>query len=239
MRAAPPVIGITCGTTSLEGQTPRYGTNQAYVEAVAAAGGIPLLLPPGTAASAAAVLDHIDGLLVPGGADIDPSFYGADRIAEVVYTDPARDAVELSFISEAHRRAMPVFGICRGMQMINVVFGGTLYQDVASELPHALRHKSPPELGRGHLEHDIQVSAGSWFAEASGATALLVNSLHHQAVRDVGEGLVVTATSEDGVIEGLETADRRTVAIQCHTEELLEYQWARGLFESFVRATTH
>jgi putative glutamine amidotransferase len=236
MGAKSPVIGITCGTTSPEGQTPRYGTNQAFVSAIEEAGGIPLLVIPRAAGGAALVLDRLDGLLVPGGADVDPSFYRAVRTEQVVYTDPARDALELDCISEARRRGMPVFGICRGMQMINVVFGGTLHQDIPMELPGALCHCSSPELGRCHLEHDVQVSAGSWFAEAAGATWLMVNSLHHQAVKHIGEGLVATAVSEDGVIEALETEDRQTVSVQCHSEELRHLAWARSLFESFVVA---
>lgn len=228
------MIGITCGTTTLEGQTPRYGTNQAYVRAISSAGGIPVLLVPGTGAGAAQLMSRLDGLLVPGGADIDPACYGSTRIEEVSYTDPARDTLELECISTARRRELPVFGVCRGLQMINVAFGGTLYQDLPSELPGALRHRTPPELGRARLEHDVQVRGGSWFAEAAGTTDLLVNSLHHQAVRDVGVGLLVTATSEDGVVEGLETQDRRIVSVQCHSEELLHLPWARGLFASFV-----
>jgi putative glutamine amidotransferase len=181
-------------------------------------------------------MDRLDGLLVPGGADIDPSLFGAARSAEVTYTDPARDSLESEFISEARRRGLPVFGICRGMQMINVVFGGTLYQDLPTEVEGSLRHSTPRDMGRAHLEHDVQISPGSWFAEVAGATSLMVNSLHHQAVREVGSGLLVTATSEDGVIEGLETEDRRAVSVQCHAEELLHLPWSRGLFESFIAA---
>jgi putative glutamine amidotransferase len=231
-----PVIGITSGTTSHEGQTPRFGTNQAYASAIAEAGGVPLLVVPCAPTRAAPILDRLDGLLVPGGADVDPSLYGAVRSEEVVYTDPARDALELECLSEARRRGMPVFGICRGMQIVNVVFGGSLHQDIPMELPGALRHCSSPELGRYHLEHRVQVSAGSWFAEAAGATSLMVNSLHHQAMKDVGEGRVVTAVAEDGVIEALETEDRQTVSVQCHLEELRHLAWACGLFESFVVA---
>jgi len=234
MTANAPVIGVTCGTTSFEGQTPRYGTNQAYLTAISAAGGIPILLTPAASANAAQLVDRIDGLLVPGGADIDPSFFGASRSTQVEYTDPARDALELECIAHARRRGLAVFGICRGMQMINVALGGTLIQDIPTEVPSALRHSSPTELGRAHLEHDIQVNPGSWFAETTGATALVVNSLHHQAVASVGAGLLVTATSEDGIIEGLETEDRRTVSVQCHCEELVELGWARALFEAFV-----
>lgn len=229
-----PLIGITSGTTSLEGQTPRLGTNQAYVNAIWEAGGLPILLVPGRTGRAPAVMDRLDGLLVPGGADIDPSIYGAARSAQVTYTDPARDSLEAEFIGEARRRRLPVFGICRGMQMINVVFGGTLYQDLPTERDGSLRHCTPSDMGRAHLEHDVQISPGSWFAAAAGASSLMVNSLHHQGVRDIGGGLLVTATSEDGVIEGLETEDRQTVSVQCHSEELLHLRWARGLFETFI-----
>ena len=230
------MIGITCGTTSTAGQTPRFGTNQVYVAAIAEAGGLAVLLPPPVASRAAELLDRLDGLLIPGGADVDPGRYRAPRSSLVEFTDPARDELESACISEARSRRMPVFGICRGMQMINVAFGGTLYQDLETEFPGALRHATPRERGRSHLEHDIQVRADSWFAEAAGATALHVNSLHHQAVKEVGEGLVITATSEDGVIEGLETPDRQTVAIQCHTEELMDLPWARATFTNFIAA---
>jgi putative glutamine amidotransferase len=229
-----PLVGITCGTSSLAGQTPRYGANQAYAAAVSAAGGIPVLLVPGSADRSAEILDRLDGLLIPGGADVEPDFYGSERSETVDFTDPARDLLEVEIIRAARRRGLPVFGICRGLQAVNVAFGGTLYQDIPTDLPAALRHQSPAELGRGHLEHDILVEPGSWFADAAGSTSLMVNSLHHQAVREVGEALLVTARSEDGVVEGLETADRQTVAVQCHPEEILDAPWARSLFERFV-----
>ncbi len=160
----------------------------------------------------------------------------APRSDHVKHSDPPRDATEVALVRRARERGLPVMGICRGMHLVNVAFGGTLFQDVPSELPSALRHRTPRELGRARLEHDIEIRDGSWFAEAAGATALKVNSLHHQAVRDVGEGLVVTATSPDGVVEGLETDDRQTVAIQCHAEELLDLPWARAVFDHFVSA---
>lgn len=236
MNTGSPVIGITCGTSSLEGQTARFGTNQAYVVAIAEADGVPLLVVPSAVGPRTSVLDRLDGLLVPGGADVDPRFYRVDRSEHVLYTDPARDALELECLFEARRRDIPVFGICRGMQVINVAFGGSLHQDVLTEIPGALRHDSPPDLGRAHLEHEVQLKPGSWFADTAGAAVLMVNSLHHQAIKEVGEGLVVSASSEDGVIEGLETVDRQIVAVQCHCEELLHLAWARSLFESFIAA---
>ena len=234
MTFRPPLVGITCGTSSVEGETPRYGTNQAYVRAIAAAGGIPVLLVPGSAGRAGKVIDRLGGLLLPGGADVDPALYGAVPSSTVERVDKARDEVELDLVSAARHVGVPIFGICRGMQVINVAFGGTLYQDIPTERAGALRHATPRVLGRAHLEHDVQVAPGSWLAETAGATELMVNSLHHQAVREVGEGLIVTATSEDGLVEGLETADRGTVCVQCHPEELQDLAWARDLFRSFV-----
>jgi len=180
------------------------------------------------------LLDRLDGLMIPGGADVDPSFYGETAAPDVEESDRPRDNLEMALIRAAEKRRMSVFGICRGQQMVNVVHGGTLYQDIRTQTGSKLKHRSPKSQGRDYLSHEVDIEADSWFAETVHSKHLRVNSLHHQAVHGIGRGLRVTAVSPDGIIEGLETADRRVVCVQCHPEELSEIRWARDLFSSFV-----
>jgi putative glutamine amidotransferase len=229
-----PVIGITCGNVSPAGETPRYGTNEVYVRAVQLAGGAALVIPPGPRGSAAAILERLDGLLVPGGADVHPRFYGHLPGAHLERTDEARDETETALVRAAARRQLPVFAICRGLHLVNTAHGGTLYQDLSTEMPGVLPHRTPRGAGRGAIAHEVAIVPGSWFADSARARTLRVNSLHHQAVQRVGRGLLVTALSPDGVIEGLESPDRRVVGVQCHPEELPDVAWARRLFRSFI-----
>jgi putative glutamine amidotransferase len=229
-----PVIGITVGTCSTSQQTPRFGTNQVYTRSVGQAGGIAILIPPMPEREAVALLDRLDGLLIPGGADVHPGFYGEAPFPNVEEADQSRDNLEMALIRAAEKRRMPIFAICRGQQMVNVVHGGTLYQDIKTQTGSRVKHHSPKSRGRAYLAHDVQIETDSWFAETVHSRQLKVNSLHHQAARKIGRGLRVTALSPDGIIEGLETADRRVVAVQCHPEELPDVGWARDLFRSFV-----
>jgi putative glutamine amidotransferase len=229
-----PVIGITVGTCSTSQQTPRFGTNQVYTRSVERAQGIAILIPPMPKREAVALLARLDGLMIPGGADVHPGFYGETPIPNVEDADQPRDNLEMALIRAAEKRRMPVFAICRGQQMVNVVHGGTLYQDIKMQTGSRIKHHSPKAWGRAYLAHEVQIEADSWFAETVHSRQLKVNSLHHQAARKIGHGLRVTALSADGIIEGLETADRRVVAVQCHPEELTDVGWARDLFRSFV-----
>jgi putative glutamine amidotransferase len=234
--ARTPVIGLTCGKVNQEGAAERVGVDPLYTRALEAAGARCVLLPPGrgTPAAITSVLDRLDGLLVPGGADLDPSFYGEKRDAAVTYTDPERDAYELKVVRAAVRRGMPVLGICRGQQSINVALGGTLYQDINGQGAGRLQHQTPHGPRHNHLVHAIEVEPGSRYRRATGSGRIRVNSRHHQSVRDVAPGLRVTARSSDGVIEGIESPDGRVVAVQCHPEALTRLDWARQLFRDFV-----
>ena len=224
-----------------------------YVAAVQRAGGLALLLPPDPVATQAPdeVLDRLDGLVVAGGRDVDPRRYGAEPHPE---TDPPateRDAFELALSARAIERDLPFLGICRGMQVLNVALGGTLYRD-RSEYPAAARDHPGGDwarwelvcdatLGRGdmpeHPSHPIHIAAGSRLAGVLGDRAV-VNSYHHQAVKDVGEGLEVVARSDDGMIEGIEHADRDFVlGVQWEAQQA----WQDGggglaLFRRFVEA---
>jgi putative glutamine amidotransferase len=193
-----------------------------YGRAVEAAGAEAVYLPPGTGSIA-----DLDGLLLPGGWDVDPARYGEKRDPKVVEVDPELDETEIRLFNEARQDRIPVLGICRGQQVINVAMGGTLVQHLEG---HEVR-----EFGRKHLAHTASVDPDSELGAAAQGRQIQVNSLHHQAVRSVAMGLRQTATGDDGTVEGLETDDGLVVAVQCHPEELTgDLPWAKNLFERFV-----
>lgn len=220
-----PRIGVTC--SPLRG--PAYYAP--YLRAVEAAGGEPVTLDPkpnGLAPGEATSMIHrIDGLLVPGGWDVDPPAYGEDRQEETPNVDTPLDLTEIALVRAAVDEGVPVFGICRGQQVINVALGGSLLQHIDGHDHHG----HPRDL----LAHSIDVVPGSELAKVTPGESVMVNSLHHQSVKDVAPGLHVTAQSPDGVVEGIELSDGMIVAVQCHPEELLGQQgWAMSLFRSFV-----
>ncbi|HKW73779.1 MAG TPA: gamma-glutamyl-gamma-aminobutyrate hydrolase family protein [Candidatus Dormibacteraeota bacterium] len=199
-----------------------------YRKAVEAAGAEAIELPSGTAS-----LPELDGLLLPGGWDVDPAFYGEtpdDRIGPI---DHELDETELRLFKQAHVQELPVLGICRGQQVINVGLGGSLVQH--------LDDHDVGEHGRRHLAHTIEVDPSSELGQAAGEHRLRVNSFHHQAIRRLASGLHQTASGDDGTVEGVESDDGLIVAVQCHPEELTtDLPWARRLFERFVaRARGH
>jgi putative glutamine amidotransferase len=220
------------------GDPDRLGLDPLYTTALEAAGARCVLLPPGNDSPAAisALLARLDGVLIPGGADVDPSFYGEKVHESVTRTDPERDNYELKLIRAAVKRGMPVLGICRGQQSINVALGGTLYQDLDSQAAVRARHQTPHGPGHDRLVHGVDLKPGSRYRRAVAGPRVKVNSRHHQAVREVAPGLVVSAVSHDGVIEGIESPDGRVVAVQCHPEALTRLDWARRLFRDFVAA---
>ncbi len=214
--AARPKIGITT--------SPKRGDEYyiAYRRAVQAAGAEPVELPPGTAA-----LPRVDGLLLPGGWDVDPSLYGEKKDEKVGPIDRELDETELRLFKQARERELPVLGICRGQQVINVAMGGSLVQHLED---HDVR-----SLGRSHLAHTIEVDPSSELGRAAGEHKIRVNSLHHQAIKQLAPGLQQTAHGEDGTVEAVESDDGLIIAVQCHPEELTtDMPWARTLFERFV-----
>ena len=228
-----PVIGITIGNASRPGERARYGTDTAYLRSIQEAGGNGVLVPPRAPGAAVELLDRLDGLMLTGGADVDPANYGEARRPQTEDPDPPRDALEIALVRAARKRDIPILGICRGQQTVNVALGGTLYQDLLADGATATLHDVRAN-GRGEIVHPIEIAEGSWLAAATRARGLQVNSLHHQAVRTVGRGLRVTATSPDGVVEAMESSDQRLVTVQSHPEELPGELWARRLFRAFV-----
>ena len=188
-----------------------------------AAGAEPVELLPGTAS----LPEQVDGLLLPGGWDVDPLLYGEKKDEKVGPIDRELDETELLMFKQARERELPVLGICRGQQVINVALGGSLVQHLEA---HDVR-----EHGRNHLAHTIEVEPASELGQAAGEHKIRVNSFHHQAVKQLAPGLHQSATGEDGTVEGVESDDGLIVAVQCHPEELTtDLPWARNLFERFV-----
>jgi len=215
----------------------RTGVNAAYVRALLAAGGVPLILSPLMGASlAGSALDGCDGLLLTGGEDIHPSWYGADPSPLLSPPSRERDLFELALFAVARQRELPILGVCRGIQLINVALGGTLVQDLPSERPGTVDHS--PLGARDTRTHPVRIQPGSRAAAALGAPTVTVNSVHHQAIKDLAPGLVASAWTHDGLIEAAESGPGASwiLAVQWHPEEMHADPMApeHGLFSALV-----
>jgi putative glutamine amidotransferase len=234
-----PAIGITT-SVSVEQYPERAYVNAAYIRAVQGAGGIPILLPPQLSEEVGRELfRRIDGLLLTGGGDLDPGRFGEVAHATVSEVSVARDDLELALVEAALSTETPLFAICRGIQVLNVALGGTLWQDVPSDVGTSVTHSQKER--RDRATHDVTVSGETRLAEALGAHELAVNSFHHQAIRKLGRGLRDVAWAPDGVIEGVELAETPTLVlgVQWHPEELVEHdRAAANLFRALVDAAT-
>jgi len=210
-----------------------------YVAGVAEAGGVPVILPP-IAEAAEEMVRGIDGLLLTGGSDLNPSYYGEEPIPELGATLPERDAFEIAVLKHTLERGVPVFGICRGMQVLNVVLGGKLYQDLSSQLhPDLIAHRQ--QMPKWQWTHEVEVEAGSEVAKITEAIDLRVNSYHHQAIKDLADDLLAVAHASDGVVEAVESHDlseRWLVGVQWHAESMRDGQSPehRNLFKAHVAA---
>jgi putative glutamine amidotransferase len=208
-----------------------------YPRAIDTVGGIPLVIPPMAASDLPGLLQRIDGLLLSGGPDLHPSYYGAEAHDCLGPTEPPLDAFELQLLREADERGVPILAICRGLQALNVSRGGTLWQHLPEDVGGAIEHRQR-QPGRV-ATHPVRVEPGSLLGQTLGETDTTVNSFHHQAARDLGRGLRAVAWAPDGVVEGLEATDRAFVlAVQWHAESLTGREDHRRLFERFVQAAS-
>ena len=233
---AQPVIGLTLDHEPTGGYSkqPWYALRENYCAAVAAAGGLPVLLPH-EPARATEYLDILDGLIVTGGAfDVDPKLFGAKTKHESVSTKDRRTAFELAICKDALEADTPILGICGGEQLLNVALGGTLIQHIPDEVKNALAHEQPnPRTEPGH---SVAIAKNSLLHRITGALQLEVNSAHHQAVKDVAPGMVADAVAPDGVIEGVEDPKRRfCLGVQWHPEYLLS-EGDKRIFSAFIAA---
>ena len=231
-----PRIGVSGVVRAWDGGR-RTGVNAAYVDATLAAGAIPLILSPliGPEAGAEA-LAGLDGLLLTGGEDIDPARYGADPSPRLGAVSRERDAFEVALFEAARRHGLPTLAVCRGLQLVNVALGGSLWQDLPTERPGPVDHDAAG--ARAHRTHAVRCSPGSRAAKALAAESVVVNSFHHQAVRQLSASLIATGWAGDGVIEAVESAEGEPwlLAVQWHPEELQAEARSpdRGLFAALV-----
>ncbi len=241
-----PIIGITAGeifNKLYPHSPPAQGQSHTYVDAIVNAGGAPFVVPLVKNTDALRGLyEQCTGILLAGGNDLDPALYGQEPMATTIDQDPARDAQELQLLEWAIEDDKPVLAICRGMQLINVAHGGDLHQHIPDDLPEAEVHSIASEKKReSRIVHTLRIDANSKLTKILGSEELGSNDYHHQAINKLGDGLIATAWTSDGVIEGLEMPTQTyVVAIQSHPESLeesIEPEW-RKLFTSFVAAAS-
>ena len=228
-----PLIGVT---PSHDAEKAQLYVRENYLSAVSDAGGYPVVLQQTDSPELIGeTLERLDGLLLSGGGDVEPSYYGAEASPRCGQWDSARDAFEVALTLGALARGLPVFGICRGCQTLAVALGGTLIQDIEDELgiPAARHNQSPPY---DRPTHDVLLTPGGLLSRITGKARLSVNSSHHQAVRNFGEKMVPEAVSEDGVTEGFSLSGREDVfAVQFHPEHMAyKDPDAAALFRYFV-----
>ena len=231
-----PIIGITAFVDdNLSSQL-----NAAYSKSVIEAGGIPLIIPIGVEQDVAEILALTDGLLLSGGHDIHPFRFEAEPSPTIGKVHPARDAVEVALIEEAITRKMPIFGICRGLQILNVALGGTLYQDIDSEYASTKLLQHAQQSGRTVATHYVQMAANNLLMDIIGQEKIAVNSLHHQAVNRLADQCKIAATSSDGIVEAMVYEELPfCLAVQWHPEELATVgdEHAQRLFSAFIEAS--
>lgn len=235
--ASRPLIGVSTSITVAKAPERTY-LNSAYLHAVQQAGGVPVMLPPPLSATSLARLGRgLEGLLLTGGGDVDPALFGEASHPSVYDVAASRDALELALVKLALERRLPILAVCRGVQILAVALGGSLFQDVGTEPGTSLQHSQTGP--RDQPSHKVVVKPGTRLARVLGTEELEVNSMHHQAVKVPGRGLVAVAWGPDQIIEGLEgrDPDHFVLGVQWHPEELCAHsEPARRLFAALVSA---
>lgn len=234
-----PTIGVTSNYSPADDGT--FGTIQvgeSYIQAVIRAGGLPLIIPVGLSGERLqSLIDRLDGILFTGGSDVNPlRFQGQDH-PRIYGIDDRRDELEISLVNHAVDTGKPFLGICRGVQVINVALGGSLYTHIADQMTGALRHDYFPNIPRNHLAHGVWIAKDSLLAHILGSRSIEVNSLHHQGINRIAPGLRSVAHAPDQMIEGVELPGHPFgLGVQWHPEWLQEHAQQRELFKAFVEA---
>lgn len=228
-----PVIGIGTDIDVTPGERDRAYVYTTYVESLRRAGAIPLLIPP-QPENAAEIVSELDGIVLAGGEDCDPSLYGEEPHPTVEPMDERRQQNDVTLARVARERGIPTLGICLGVQVMNVAAGGTLVQDIDSQMQTGIEHASDPS---DRARHDVTIESGTKLSKILPARQLNVNSSHHQAIKTIGDGLKVTAQAPDGIVEGLEDPRHPFyLGVQWHPEDMPGETSASALFGAFVEA---
>ena len=237
-----PIIGITTRTAPVPPSLlPSVMVQKSYTDAILNAGGLPVLIPSDIKEDGwQALIERLDGILFTGGGDIAVEYFNGDQHQAVYGIEPARDAIELGLTRAVVADARPFLGICRGLQVINVALGGTLYTHIPDQVEKALVHDYPGDDGipaRTALMHPVNIDSDSQISRIMGATTLQVNSLHHQGVKNVAPVLRAVAYASDGLVEAVELPGHPFgIAVQWHPEWLTDQETIRRLFKAFVDA---
>lgn len=240
MGIAPLVAVSTSGYVREKTGVANHLLPQTYTRALLAAGVMPVLVPSTVdTASLRSLYERVDGIVVSGGGDVSPRFSGLDSCELVYGVEDVRDETEINLIRWAHEDDKPLLGICRGLQVMNVTFGGTLIMDIPTEIGTSITHSMGAHASqRKLLLHSVEIQSDSKVNPSLGTGNVEVNSIHHQAIKTLGEGVHPFAYAPDGVIEGIEIPDARFfVGVQWHPEELVEFHpQMRALFQQFAEA---
>ena len=233
-----PLVGLPTLAIPSGPKPPRFGINQSYVRALVAAGCAPVLIPLiDDERRLRAIYERLDGIVFPGGADIGPGEYGEEPIGDLNIVETPRDRTELALARWAYADDLPTLGICRGQQVLNVALGGSLWQDLRHQGVTSIDHSDADGRARNAMIPRVRLDPDSRLAQLIDESEFQVNRLHHQAVKTVAPQLRVTGKSDDGVIEALESPERRfLIAVQWHPEEIDDLGWVRRLFEGFAKA---
>ncbi len=234
-----PLIGITAGHSENKYGLPQIHLMRTYVDATIKAGGVPVIIPSELPEKGWRLLyEKLDGIIFSGGADIDPKIYKGEPHPTVHGLDHERDELEIALMRHSVEEKKPFLAICRGLQVLNIALGGTLYTHVSDQFNDQIQHATPREIDRSTPVHKIKIEEGCHLAKIVGLPILKVNSWHHQGVKDIPPQLKITARASDGLVEAMELPDHPfSIAVQWHPEWMPEDESMQKIFIALIEAS--